>query len=105
MRPRCGIRCCQSLLGPDVGDVVGLFAQHGQGEAFCLGCGHTWQAVAPTGIESFQCPACERFTGHWKFEFYPAADQMVRECNCGNQLFYLTPDGHLCANCGVYQRY
>ena len=89
-----------------MGEVVSLFAQqHGQGEAFCQSCGHTWQAVATTGTEAFQCPECERFTGHWKFEFYPATDQMVRECNCGNQLFYLTPDGHLCANCGVYQRY
>jgi hypothetical protein len=79
--------------------------QHGQGEAFCLACNHTWQAVAPTGIESFECPSCRRFTGHWKFEFYPREDQPVRECNCGNQLFYLTPDGHLCANCGIYQSY
>jgi hypothetical protein len=79
--------------------------QHGQGEAFCLSCDHTWQAVAPTGIESFECPSCRRWTGHWKFEFYPREDQMVRECRCGNQLFYLTPDGHLCANCGIYQAY
>ena len=43
--------------------------------------------------------------GKWRFEFQPAPGQMVRECNCGNQLFYLTTDGHLCANCGVYQRY
>lgn len=21
------------------------------------------------------------------------------------QLFYMTPDGHLCANCGIYQQY
>lgn len=43
--------------------------------------------------------------GKWKFEFAPSEGQMVRECNCGNQLFYLTPDGHLCANCGIYQAY
>lgn len=79
--------------------------QHGQGEAFCLACNHTWQAVAPTGIESFECPSCHRWTGHWKFEFYPREDQAVRECRCGNQLFYLTPEGHLCANCGIYQLY
>jgi hypothetical protein len=30
---------------------------------------------------------------------------MIRECNCGNRLFYLTPDGHMCANCGIYQGY
>ncbi|MBH2008303.1 MAG: hypothetical protein I8H71_01250 [Xanthomonadaceae bacterium] len=79
--------------------------QHGQGEAFCIGCSHTWQAVAPTGAVALECPACGTHKGHWKFEFYPSAGEMVRECGCGNQLFYLTPRGHLCANCGVYQEY
>lgn len=79
--------------------------QHGTGEAFCIGCGHTWTAVAPTGTLAFECPACHAVKGKWKFEFFPPAGQMVRGCDCGNQLFYLTPDGHLCANCGIYQRY
>lgn len=89
-------------------DVIPLFGrqeQHGEGEAFCLACNHTWRAVAPTGTESFECPECHRWLGHWKFEFYPSTDQMVRQCNCGTQLFYLTPDGHLCPNCGIYQQY
>ena len=79
--------------------------QPGVGEAFCFSCKHTWTAVVPTGATEFTCPSCERRTGRWCFEFYPNADQKVRECNCGNQLFYLTPDGHLCASCGLYQRY
>ena len=79
--------------------------QHGAGEAFCLGCGYVWAAVAPTGTLAFECPACHAIKGKWKFEFFPAEGQMVRGCNCGNQLFYLTPDGHLCANCGIYQSY
>lgn len=79
--------------------------QWAHGEAFCLGCGHTWQAVAPTGTTQLECPACQSIKGHWKFEFMPAVGELVRECNCGNQLFYLTPEGHMCANCGVYQEY
>ena len=78
---------------------------HGQGEALCIGCGHEWQAVAPVGVTRFECPECHAMKGLWRFEFAPAEGQMVRECNCGNQLFYLTPDGHLCANCGIYQEY
>lgn len=88
-----------------MGEVVALFQQHGEGEAFCLSCDHTWRSVAPTGTIALECPACRRMTGKWRFEFYPADGQMVRECGCGNQLFYLTTEGHLCANCGVYQRY
>jgi hypothetical protein len=79
--------------------------QHGAGEAFCLSCAHEWAAVAPTGTTALECPACHAIKGKWKFEFYPDVGQSVRECACGNQLFYLTPDGHLCANCGVYQQY
>lgn len=79
--------------------------QHGSGEAFCIGCGYHWAAVAPTGTTTLVCPQCLAHKGKWKFEFAPSPGQMVRECGCGNQLFYLTPEGHLCANCGVYQRY
>lgn len=78
---------------------------HGSGEAFCIGCSHTWVAVAPVGTVDLQCPKCLCHKGKWKFEFFPSEGQMVRVCNCGNQLFYLTPDGHLCANCGTYQEY
>lgn len=80
--------------------------QWARGEAFCLSCNHHWQAMRPTGDTSpFECPGCRRETGHWKFEFYPPPDTDVRQCNCGNQLFYLTREGHMCANCGTYQRY
>lgn len=79
--------------------------QHGVGAAFCIACDHVWQAVAPTGTTTLECPSCSAMKGKWKFEFYPSTGQMVRECGCGNQLFYLTHEGHLCANCGVYQRY
>lgn len=78
---------------------------HGSGEALCIGCGHTWVAVAPIGVTRFECPNCHAEKGLWKFEFKPSVGQLVRECNCGNQLFYLTPDGHMCANCGTYQEY
>lgn len=79
--------------------------QHGAGEAFCFACDHTWTAVVPTGVKEFECPNCRRVTGRWKFWFAPCEGQKVRVCDCGNQLFYLTPEGHMCASCGVYQRY
>lgn len=79
--------------------------QTGAGEAFCIACDHSWVAVAPTGTTTFECPVCHTMKGKWKFEFAPSDGQLARTCNCGNQLFYLTPDGHLCANCGIYQSY
>lgn len=68
-------------------------------------CGHTWVAVAPVGTVNLECPKCGDRKGHWRFEFSPAEGEFVRECQCGNQLFYLTPEGHMCANCGTYQAY
>lgn len=97
-----------------MGDIVSLFpvglpkedeGPFAQGEVFCIGCNHVWQAVAPVGTTQLECPGCGASKGRWRFEFAPNEGQLVRECNCGNQLFYLTPEGHLCANCGTYQRY
>lgn len=79
--------------------------RHASGEAFCLHCRHEWIAVATLGTTQLECPECRTMKGKWRFEFKPAPGSLVRECSCGNQLFYLTPDGHLCANCGTYQRY
>ena len=79
--------------------------QYGSGEAFCIGCNHEWVAVAETGTTQMECPVCHAHKGRYKFEFMPKEGSLVRECNCGNQLFYLTPDGHMCANCGTYQSY
>ena len=79
--------------------------QTGCGDAFCLQCGHHWIAVAPTGTTALECPNCKTMKGLWQFEFYPPPGQLVRQCNCSNQLFYLTPEGHMCANCGIYQQY
>ena len=89
-----------------MGDVVPIIGkQHGQGDAFCITCEHSWQAVAPTGTVWLECPQCHTMKGLFRFAFFPADGQMVWQCNCGNQLFYLTPEGHMCANCGIYQRY
>lgn len=76
-----------------------------RGEAFCIACDHTWQGVALTGTVHLECPSCRTMKGRFRFECMPGPGQLVSECACGNQLFYLTPDGHLCANCGVYRRY
>lgn len=79
--------------------------QHGVGEAFCIACDHRWTAVAPTGTIDLECPNCKSMKGQWAFAFSPEEGQLVRSCDCGNQLFLLTPEGHMCANCGLYQRY
>lgn len=79
--------------------------RHGTGLAFCILCKHEWQAVAPLGTTQLQCPKCESHKGRFKFPFDPPEGTMRRVCNCGNDLFLLTTEGHLCANCGTYQSY
>lgn len=94
-----------NVIGVDFSKRPDETRQHGQGEAFCFACKHTWQAVVPTGVTEFECPNCGTMKGRWKFHFYPSPGTKIRVCDCGNELFYLTPEGHLCANCGTYQSY
>ncbi len=75
------------------------------GEAFCLQCQHEWGAVAETGTTHLECPECKTMKGLFKYPCYPPYGTLIMVCNCGNDLFYLTKEGHLCANCGTYQYY
>lgn len=79
--------------------------QWASGEAFCIGCDHTWAAVAPTGTTQLLCPNCGTEKGTWKFPFQLPDGELIRECQCGNRLFYITPEGHMCIRCGIYQIY
>ena len=76
---------------------------HQEGEAFCMGCNHTWVAVAPVGALAFECPSCHCHKGHFKFECGLAEGTGVWTCKCDNQLFNVTEKGIFCPNCGIYQ--
>ena len=78
---------------------------HGSGEAFCMQCGHDWVAVAPVGTKQLECPNCKTMKGLFKWPFAPNPEMLVRNCDCGNQYFWLTQEGHMCPNCGLYQTY
>lgn len=74
---------------------------HGTGAARCLQCGHEWLATAPAGVVWLECPECHTDKGTFKGNCYPH-DGLIWVCNCGNELFLITPDGELCPICGVY---
>lgn len=76
------------------------YKPHISGEATCLTCGHEWMAVAPIGTVELECSECHTFKG--VFVGMTAPDT-VWECNCGNQHFYIDPDGAMCAKCGTRQ--
>lgn len=67
--------------------------------AKCMSCKHEWQAEAPLGTVWLDCPACTlncgRFIGTVSYE----GDHW--HCNCGNNLFYITPTKTYCPCCGV----
>lgn len=80
-------------------------SQFASGQAICIQCKHEWHAMAATGVTQLECPNCFTMKGLWKFPFGFKPGTLVRQCNCGNDLFYLTTEGHACANCGIYQSY
>ena len=70
------------------------------GETRCLACGHEWVAVAPVGTVFLECPSCSLVKGMLKYPCEREGEHW--ECNCGNSLFHITPDGVYCPNCGEW---
>lgn len=73
---------------------------HMTGEAVCIECKHEWVAVAPIGTHELECGECGTIKGVWK---HMAAPATCWECKCGNQHFWIDPDGAMCAKCGTRQ--
>lgn len=73
---------------------------HGTG--YCLECKHEWKAAAPVGVNVFYCPSCGTEKGVWMGIVEPPSSRW--ECNCGNQLFFVTETGFDCARCGTEQK-
>lgn len=74
---------------------------HSTGKARCLQCGHEWVAVAPVGAVWLECPHCQVERGCFIGPCAPE-NNTVWQCNCGNLMFFLTPDGPMCPVCGTY---
>lgn len=53
---------------------------HVSGEAFCIGCNHTWRGVWPLGTIDLECPSCKRKTGRGTFEVSPQEGSHVFQC-------------------------
>lgn len=71
------------------------------GNARCMSCKHEWIAVSPIGTTWLECPECHAEKGRYQ---YPVErDGFEWKCNCGNDLFRVTPDGYYCPNCGEWQ--
>lgn len=74
-----------------------------EGRARCMLCGFRWKQVSPSGTVWFDCPRCEARKGYFIFPCAVEGGEVIWECECGNRLFELTPDGALCPNCGIWQ--
>jgi len=83
-----------------MGDVVELNSNRAgwlTGPAICLGCRHEWTNVSRGGDVTLLCPSCGTYKGVPKGLVYP---KEVWECVCGNDMFFLTRSGAVCARCG-----
>lgn len=75
---------------------------HMHGPCLCLDCRHEWQGVAPVGAVWLECPACSLKRGRFLFDVdYGETKRWT--CNCGNDLFRITPSATYCPNCGQTQ--
>lgn len=89
-----------------MGKVVYLDAQrpHLSGTARCLSCQHQWAAVSPVGTVWLACPSCLLLRG--RYVNYCEIEKAEHwTCHCGCDLFFVTPGGMYCPNCGTVQRF
>lgn len=84
-----------------MGDLISLNSKkpHLSGRALCLSCKHEWEAVAPAGTKELECPNCH--TEHGRFMYPIVREELHWNCNCGNDLFHITPTYCYCPVCGV----
>lgn len=75
---------------------------HLSGKAKCMQCKHEWVAVCPAGTDWLECPKCHSMKGFMKYHC-DRDDSAHWTCNCGNDLFFILPEGTLCPNCGTWQ--
>lgn len=74
---------------------------HNAGPAKCLACKHEWVAVAPIGVDTFECPACGCFKGLYKgVAQRPEHLHYTCGCKAQSQYFHLTDLGPYCIACG-----
>jgi len=74
---------------------------HVSGKASCLGCGHWWVAVAPTGTVCLQCPECGLDKGVFHAVCVP---DTYWTCTCGCAHFFVSGTTNIiCALCGEAQ--
>lgn len=82
-------------------------APHLAGEALCIGCRHTWAAVAPVGTSRLECPACGLGKGMFRYPIYCEDGDSLFTCNCGCEaLIAYVREGRFriqCMNCGTHQ--
>lgn len=73
---------------------------HVAGPCKCLECGHEWEAVRPLGdCWWLECPSCGLEKGRPIGPYLRDAPHWL--CNCGNDLFHITPNGAYCPHCNA----
>jgi hypothetical protein len=78
--------------------------EYQDGTARCLACKHAWRARAPVGTWQFECPACGCHKGVWAGFVDGAEGDSYWRCNCGGDIYRISPKGIFCIICGSWQR-
>lgn len=75
---------------------------HLEGEAFCIECGHKWQAVVPTGTVALDCPECKLQKGIFQGIALPTETPILHCRECDLVYFAVTENQVTCVNCGEW---
>jgi len=75
-----------------------------QGEAVCLHCNHTWNAILDMTdndeVPELECPKCKFLKGVFCYLVLPKENDLVFLCSCGCYVGYHGVNGFVCCLCG-----
>lgn len=74
---------------------------HLSGSAKCLACDHQWVAVAPIGVDWFECPSCHTQRGTWIHPVGLPDGSSRWVCNCGGDVFFVLSTHLVCVRCAL----
>lgn len=88
-----------------MGEIINLNSKrddpHMEGEAICISCKHTWEAVAPVGTHELECPSCGRYAGFFKTLIHVDGGVPRFECGtCHCGIWTVLKTGIQCCGCG-----
>ena len=83
------------------------YRPHLSGEIKCFNCGYKWHGISllkEGKVLPVECPKCKKMYGFFIYPILPNENEIIYECKCGGELFYILKYGIRCIRCGLLHK-